>query len=182
MGKAFHIDDPLFLKAAQQIRSNPLDFYGFRVNWYGTEQPMWEVTKNPPLGSFFIALAAEVAGWSEVALHLAFLLPAVAAALGTLALARRFCTHPLIATFAAVATPAGEGEFRGLVAENGVEDEVPEQGVEPPHVAGAMPSALAERCAAVLDSLGDVDIIVNLQGDALLKVAGRSQGAFLVHR
>lgn len=106
VGKAFHIDDPLFLKAARQIRSNPLDFYGFRVNWYGTEQPMWEVTKNPPLGSFFIALAAEVAGWSEVALHLAFLLPAVAAALGTLALARRFCTHPLIATFAAVATPA----------------------------------------------------------------------------
>ena len=78
-----------FLKAARQIRSNPLDFYGFRVNWYGTEQPMWEVTKNPPLGSFFIALAAEVAGWSELALHLAFLLPAVAAALGTLALARR---------------------------------------------------------------------------------------------
>lgn len=106
VGKAFHIDDPLFLKAAQQIRSNPLDFYGFRVNWYGTEQPMWEVTKNPPLGSFFIALAAGVAGWSEVALHLAFLLPAVAAALGTLALARRFCVYPLIATFAAVATPA----------------------------------------------------------------------------
>ncbi len=106
VGKAFHVDDPLFLKAARQIQSNPLDFYGFRVNWYGTEQPMWEVTKNPPLGSFFLALAAGVAGWSEIALHLAFLLPAVAAALGTLALARRLCSHPVIATLAAVATPA----------------------------------------------------------------------------
>lgn len=105
-GKAFHMDDPLFLKAARQIRSNPLDFYGFRVNWYGTEQPMWEVTKNPPLGSFFLALASALAGWSELALHLAFLLPAVAAALGTLALARRFCAHPVLATLAAIATPA----------------------------------------------------------------------------
>ena len=105
-GKAFHMDDPLFLKTARQIRSNPLDFYGFRVNWYGTEQPMWEVTKNPPLGSFFLALASALAGWSELALHLAFLLPAVAAALGTLALARRFCAHHVLATLAAIATPA----------------------------------------------------------------------------
>jgi 4-amino-4-deoxy-L-arabinose transferase-like glycosyltransferase len=105
-GKAFHMDDPLFLKTAQQIRSNPLDFYGFRVNWYGTEQPMWEVTRNPPLGSFFLALASGLGGWSELALHLAFLLPAVAAALGTLALARRFCAHPVVATLAAIATPA----------------------------------------------------------------------------
>ena len=105
-GKAFHMDDPLFLKAARQIRANPLDFYGFRVNWYGTEQPMWEVTKNPPLGSFFLAFASAVGGWSELALHLAFLLPAVAAALGTLLLARRFCAHPVVATLAAIATPA----------------------------------------------------------------------------
>lgn len=106
VGKAFHVDDPLFLKAARQILSSPLDFYGFRVNWYGTEQPMWEVTKNPPLSSYFLALASRVGGWSEVALHLAFLLPAVAAATGTLALARRFCAHPVVATLAAVATPA----------------------------------------------------------------------------
>jgi 4-amino-4-deoxy-L-arabinose transferase-like glycosyltransferase len=105
-GKAFHMDDPLFLKAAGQIRSNPLDFYGFSVNWYGTEQPMWEVTKNPPLGSFFLALASALVGWSEIALHLAFLLPAIAAALGTLALARRFCARPVVATLAAIATPA----------------------------------------------------------------------------
>ena len=106
VGKAFHMDDPLFLKAARQIRTSPLDFYGFPVNWYGTEQPMWEVTKNPPLGSSYITLASALGGWSEIALHVAFLLPAVAAALGTLVLARRFCAHPVVATLAAIATPA----------------------------------------------------------------------------
>jgi 4-amino-4-deoxy-L-arabinose transferase-like glycosyltransferase len=106
VGKAFHVDDPLFLWTAKQIRSHPLDFYGFRVNWYGTEQPMSEVTKNPPLGAFFLAAASVVGGWSEVALHLAFLLSAVAAALGTLRLARRLSPQPVVATLAAIATPA----------------------------------------------------------------------------
>jgi 4-amino-4-deoxy-L-arabinose transferase-like glycosyltransferase len=106
VGKAFHVDDPLFLWTAKQIRSHPLDFYGFRVNWYGTEQPMSEVTKNPPLGAFFLAAASSVGGWSEAALHLAFLLPAVAAALGTLRLARRLSSQPVVATLAAIATPA----------------------------------------------------------------------------
>ncbi|HEU5248374.1 MAG TPA: glycosyltransferase family 39 protein [Thermoanaerobaculia bacterium] len=104
--KAFHIDDPLFLKAAEQIQSKPLDFYGFNVNWYGIEQPMSMVTKNPPLASYFLAVAAAVAGWSEIALHTAFLLPAVAAALGTWTLARRLTARPAVAALAAVATPA----------------------------------------------------------------------------
>ena len=106
VGKAFHVDDPLFLWTAKQIRSHPLDFYGFRVNWYGTEQPMSEVTKNPPLGAFLLAAASAVGGWSEAGLHLAFLLPAVAAALGTLRLARRLSPRPVVATLAAIATPA----------------------------------------------------------------------------
>ena len=39
-GKAFHIDDTLFLKAARQIRVHPLDFYGFSANWFGTGCPV----------------------------------------------------------------------------------------------------------------------------------------------
>ena len=35
LGKAVHVDDPLFVWAAQQICRHPLDFYGFSVNWYG---------------------------------------------------------------------------------------------------------------------------------------------------
>ena len=46
-GKAFHIDDTLFLYAARQIQVDPSDPYGFTINWYETEDPMTEVTKDP---------------------------------------------------------------------------------------------------------------------------------------
>jgi 4-amino-4-deoxy-L-arabinose transferase-like glycosyltransferase len=103
--KAFHIDDTLFLAAARQIRSHPLDFYGFAINWYGAVRPMAEVMKNPPLDAYFIAAVTAIAGENETALHLAFLLPAVAAVLGTHALARRVCARPVAAALAALGTP-----------------------------------------------------------------------------
>ena len=104
-GKAFNIDEPLFIKAAKQIAERPLDPYGFRLNWYDTEMPMWEVTKNPPLASYYIALAGSLLGWSEIALHLAFLPWALAAVVGTFFLARRFCRRPFQAGLAALSTP-----------------------------------------------------------------------------
>ena len=103
--KAFHIDDPLFLWASRQIRSRPFDFYGFAVNWYGVTRPMSQVMKNPPLDSYYIAAVAAIFGDSEPALHLAFLLPGVAAVLGTYALARRFCARPAAAALATLGTP-----------------------------------------------------------------------------
>lgn len=103
--KAFHIDDPLFLWSAQQIQNDPTDFYGFKVNWTGSEMSMADITKNPPLTSYFIAVAAYFAGWSETALHLAFLIPALAAVLGTYYLAQQLCSLPLIAALAALMTP-----------------------------------------------------------------------------
>ncbi len=105
-GKAFHVDDPLFLRVARQVQSHPLDFYGFTVNWYGAEMPMSEVTKNPPLASYYLAAAAGLAGWGERALHLAFLVPAAAAVLGTHALARSLCGAPALAALLALVTPA----------------------------------------------------------------------------
>ncbi|MBI2200004.1 MAG: glycosyltransferase family 39 protein [Candidatus Rokubacteria bacterium] len=105
-GKAFHVDDPPFLWAARQIQSQPTDFYGFRLNWFGAEQPMWEVATNPPLTSYYQAAAAALAGWSERALHLAFLLPALAAVLGTYVLARGLCAHPALAALLALVNPA----------------------------------------------------------------------------
>ena len=38
--KAFHLDDTLFLFAAEQIARAPMDFYGSDVNWYGTTMRM----------------------------------------------------------------------------------------------------------------------------------------------
>jgi 4-amino-4-deoxy-L-arabinose transferase-like glycosyltransferase len=115
LNKAFHIDDTLFVYAARQIQKNPLDFYGFTVNWYGTEMPMGGdlenpeqegVMQNPPLASYYIALIAAILGWSEPALHLAFLFPAVAAVWGTYYLAKSLCRHPVLAALATLLTPA----------------------------------------------------------------------------
>ena len=105
LAKPFNIDDPLFLWTARQIHAHPADPYGFKVNWYGTADPMWWVTENPPLASYYLALAAGFLGWSEVSLHFAFLLPAVAAILGTHRLARRFCNLPMLTALATLFTP-----------------------------------------------------------------------------
>jgi 4-amino-4-deoxy-L-arabinose transferase-like glycosyltransferase len=67
---------------------------------------MWDVMQNPPLTSYYIALAAAVFGWGEPALHLAFLLPAVAVIAATYRLAERFCTRPALAALAVLLTPA----------------------------------------------------------------------------
>jgi 4-amino-4-deoxy-L-arabinose transferase-like glycosyltransferase len=105
LGKAFHIDDTLFLRAAEQIQRHPLDFYGFQINWSGVTRPMVDNFDNPPLACYYIALAASIAGWSEPILHLAFLLPALAAVWGVLALARHYCKRPGLACLVAILTP-----------------------------------------------------------------------------
>jgi 4-amino-4-deoxy-L-arabinose transferase-like glycosyltransferase len=102
---AFHIDDPLFIWAADHIRRNPANPYAFSVNWYGVDMAMSDVTKNPPLASYYMALAAFVVGWNEVGLHLAFLLPALAVAIGMYLVAARMCTHPLLAALVGLLTP-----------------------------------------------------------------------------
>ncbi|MGA9043013.1 MAG: glycosyltransferase family 39 protein [Terriglobales bacterium] len=104
-GKAFNIDDPLFIWAAQQITKHPLDPYGFKVVWYATQMSMSEVTKNPPLGAYYAALVGSVAGWSERALHIGFLLPALTLILGTYHLARKFTESAWIAAAATLLTP-----------------------------------------------------------------------------
>jgi len=105
LSKPFNMDDPLFIWTARQIHTHPLDPYGFNVNWYGSASPMWSVTQNPPLACYFLALAAGILGWSEIALHGACLLPALAVILGTYRLARRFCDHPMLAALATLFTP-----------------------------------------------------------------------------
>lgn len=104
-GKAFNMDDPLFIWTAKHIQSHLADPYGFSVNWYGKMAPMWKITKNPPLASYYIALTAFVVGWSEPALHIAFLIPAIALVLGMYLLARLFCSRPIEAVLAAILTP-----------------------------------------------------------------------------
>jgi hypothetical protein len=106
LSKPFNMDDPLFIWAAQQIHAHPANPYGFDVNWDLRPAPMWKVTENPPLTSYYIAGASAILGWSEAALHFAFLLPAVAVILGTFRLARQFCRSPVLAALVTLFTPA----------------------------------------------------------------------------
>ncbi len=106
LGKAFHIDDPMFLWPARQIHLHPFDPYGFSVNWYGTEQPCSFVMKNPPLTSYYIAAVAWLFGWSEIALHSGFLVPAIGAVLGTWRLGKALSPNPVTGAAFMLATPA----------------------------------------------------------------------------
>jgi hypothetical protein len=106
VSKPFHVDDPIFLWSAQHIREHPLDFYGFEVNYYYIlSQPMALANQNPPLTGFYLACISLFAGWSERALHLGMVLPAMAAALGTWRLAGRFCAPPLLSAMALLSLP-----------------------------------------------------------------------------
>jgi hypothetical protein len=105
IGKAFHIDDPLFIWCARHIQSDPINIYGFNLNWYGQEASMATVTENPPLAVYYMALVGSLLGWSEIALHTGFLLPALAVVLGTYYLGRNFCSQPFWAALATVAAP-----------------------------------------------------------------------------
>ena len=82
---------------AQQIAKHPFDPYGFSVNWSTFPEPMWKVMQNPPLCSYYIAAVASLIGWSEMALHLGFLIWPILSILATFAISRRFCREPLIA-------------------------------------------------------------------------------------
>jgi len=106
LGKAFNIDDPMFLWVAKHIVGHPLDPFGFNVNWGGGPNPMFLQTKNPPLFCYYLALASRLVGWGEVGLHTLMLVPAIAAVLGVHQLARRFCGNPLQAALICLLTPA----------------------------------------------------------------------------
>lgn len=105
-GRAFSNDDPLFIWTARHILQQPLNPYGFEVNWNKSTAAMSDVTQNPPLAAYYMAAAGKIGGWSERTLHLAFLLPAIALVLGVYRLAKRFTGSPGIAAVATLVAPA----------------------------------------------------------------------------
>ena len=106
VNKAFHADDHVFVWVAQQIATEPLDFFGFDVDYGYAKVPIHEVNHNPPGVPYFLALLGAVGGWNEVPLHLGMLLFTGLAGLGTYLLARDLSPAPLPATFMAVLSPA----------------------------------------------------------------------------
>lgn len=116
-GKAFHIDDPIFLWTAQHVTKHPLDFYGFNATWWARETPMWYIQQNPPLAAYYMALVGSIGGWSERALHLGFLVPAVIVVLATYRLALRFTNHSFLASAASLAAPGFLVSATGLMCD-----------------------------------------------------------------
>jgi 4-amino-4-deoxy-L-arabinose transferase-like glycosyltransferase len=104
-GRAFHVDDTLFVRAARQIAQHPSNPYGFEINWDAAQIPMSQITQNPPLDSYYIALVGRGLGWSEWAMHLGFILVAFALVFGTYFLARKFTRSPLLAALCTLLTP-----------------------------------------------------------------------------
>jgi hypothetical protein len=117
LSKAVHLDDPLFIWTARHIQKDPLNFYGFAVNWNSETWPMADITQNPPLAAYYMALVGSILGWTETALHFGFLWPAVAVVLGVYFLGREFCGHPFLAALATLATPAFIVSSTGLMCD-----------------------------------------------------------------
>jgi hypothetical protein len=106
INKPLHIDDPMYVWAAQQIRREPFNPYGFDVNWSGVISPMPEEMKNPPGGCYYLALASLLVGWDPRGLHAAMLLPALGVILGVYFLARELgCRHAFLAAMLTLLTP-----------------------------------------------------------------------------
>ena len=106
INKAFHIDDTVYIYIAQHIHLNPIDFYGFEINWANHPIGVFFFNKNPPGVPYFLALMALGLGWSEIALHTTQLIPTILASVGLYQLGTRFCKSPLLVSTVAVLTPS----------------------------------------------------------------------------
>jgi hypothetical protein len=106
VGKALHVDDPLFVWTAEQIHESPLDFYGRDVLWLGVRESMATANLNPPGASYYLAAVAAIGGFGERALHLGMLLPALALVLGTHRVAGALGAPGLRAALLLLAFPA----------------------------------------------------------------------------
>lgn len=103
--KAYNFDDPAFLWVAQQIRQEPMDFFGSVVDQGYKETPMYAFNHNPPGVSYYLAFLSLFFGWDEIPLHLGMDLIAGMGGLGIYLLAGRLCRRPLLVTVLAIATP-----------------------------------------------------------------------------
>jgi len=131
LGKAFHIDDPLYLAVARQILVNPWDPFGAEVLWEKAPESLFDADFNPPLWSYCLAGVMALTGepeahvesagtseqgtplfkaassrWPEVAMHLLESLFSGAAIIALYLLSQRWVRWPLTATALVALSPA----------------------------------------------------------------------------
>jgi len=58
LNHAFHIDEPLFLRIAEQIKEHPLNPFGFSYLWNLKYEPVHEIAAFSPLFSYYLALVS----------------------------------------------------------------------------------------------------------------------------
>ena len=97
LDKAFHIDDVLYLRVADQILHTPLDPYAGIVLWDapdGQPQSLFLTDFNPPLWKYQLAAVVAVGGLDEWRLHLWQGVYTLLAGLALFEIARRWTRHP----------------------------------------------------------------------------------------
>jgi hypothetical protein len=94
LDKAFHIDDTVVLEVSKRILEDPLDPLAGTFDWNGSIRPLWKVTTNPPLLSYYLAPVLFFCGFSEVAMHLAMVPFLFLLLVSCLVLAKRFDADP----------------------------------------------------------------------------------------
>lgn len=118
--RALHLDDPFYVWVAQHIAKDPLDFYGFTLNWNGHDEYVYDINKNPPGVSYYLAAVGGLFGWKESNYHAALMLVAVAAAIGIYVVAERLTRYALLATLVAIASPVFLLSATNVMAEMGM--------------------------------------------------------------
>ena len=73
-GRAHHIDDPLYLAAARQAWTAPLDPLGGGSFWHDQPTTLFHDLYNPPLTAYLLAAPVALGGGSEWPVHLVMML------------------------------------------------------------------------------------------------------------
>ncbi len=105
VNQAFHMDDGIFLIAAKNVSHNPLFPQDLPVLFEGVSVADLGSTEHPPLTVYFMALCGAIGGFSELRLHLGFLIFPVILGIATYSLACRFTSHPTIVAIGLLCLP-----------------------------------------------------------------------------
>ncbi|MBI5210376.1 MAG: glycosyltransferase family 39 protein [Elusimicrobia bacterium] len=117
LGKAYHMDEPVFLYTARHLLLDPLRPGLFAFNWYGAASTMAQVNNNPPLLAYLLAPVIALTGEREWLTRLAFLPFDALAAASLYLLAARFLERPWWPVLTVLACPAYLVNMEHLMAE-----------------------------------------------------------------
>ena len=116
LARPFHMDDAGFIELARAKLAEPLQTVLHDYTFFGQENEEFLDT-HPPLVPSYIALVIKVAGESETAAHIAFLVFPLIAAISMYFLARKYTRHSLLAALMFIATPGAMVMSQGLMSD-----------------------------------------------------------------